>query len=290
MFRPRLRIPRVSALTAQPLSGMRTGSMAAAARAMHTVPTLPYDVEKGIHEFLSPQGLDTAWTQYMGVTLEYLNQAIADTEFVDKEIKTLVTQTARDPDTAHIFNYASMAHNNHIFFQSLTNDPAPMPAKLNADLVASFGSLDTLRREMIGNALAMFGPGFVWLVKTALNEYRVMNTYLAGSPYPQAHWRHQSHDMNTLGLNNSAASFMESTQTRVAPVRTVAPGGINVTPLLCLNTWEHVWLTDYGISGKMQYCINWWDKINWDTVEQLAALVRVTNSPVDPATLRAQSA
>ena len=46
----------------------------------------------------------------------------------------------------------------------------------------------------------------------------------------------------------------------------LAPGGIHLTPLLCLNTWEHVWLTDYGIDGKRRYVEAWWDRINWTVV------------------------
>ncbi len=46
----------------------------------------------------------------------------------------------------------------------------------------------------------------------------------------------------------------------------IAPGGIELWPVLCLNTWEHVWLRDYGIGqggmgGKVQYAEAWWDAI-----------------------------
>ncbi|KAL5614575.1 uncharacterized protein BROUX77_000412 [Berkeleyomyces rouxiae] len=295
MFRSALRIPRAAPLAARPVASARFAAFAAA-RAMysthdespmHRMPELPYRVEDGIHEFLSPAALDIAWTRYMNMTLEHLSNVIYDTEYADKEVKNIVTLTARDPETAHIFNYASAAHNNHIFFKALSNNPDEMPQKLQADLKSSFGSIDNLRREMIGTALAMFGPGYVWLVKTAMNEYRVMNTYLAGSPYPAAHWRAQTIDMNTLGANNSAASFIESTQTRApSPKSNVAPGGISVTPLLCLNTWEHVWLTDYGIEGKKQYCMNWWHRINWTHVEKLASTVRAAAELTDPDKLR----
>jgi Fe-Mn family superoxide dismutase len=37
----------------------------------------------------------------------------------DWDPKTLLLNTARDPAQAMIFNYASMAHNNHFFFSSL---------------------------------------------------------------------------------------------------------------------------------------------------------------------------
>lgn len=66
--------------------------------------------------------------------------------------------------------------------------------------------------------MAMFGPGFVWLVKNAQStELRILTTYLAGSPYTAAHWRRQGLDMNTQGIsaNSPAKSFLERTQTAV---------------------------------------------------------------------------
>ena len=46
----------------------------------------------------------------------------------------------------------------------------------------------------------------------------------------------------------------------------VAPGGADLEPLLCVNTWEHVWLMDYGVGGKRKYLERWWDRIDWDVV------------------------
>jgi Fe-Mn family superoxide dismutase len=39
-----------------------------------------------------------------------------------------------------------------------------------------------------------------------------------------------------------------------------------------VNTWEHVWLQQYGIKGKRQFLEAWWDKIDWDIVAQNATL------------------
>ena len=57
--------------------------------------------------------------------------------------------TAREPNQAPIFNYASMAHNNHFFFQGISPTGTPMPDALRNELEASFSSIETLRREFI---------------------------------------------------------------------------------------------------------------------------------------------
>lgn len=46
----------------------------------------------------------------------------------------------------------------------------------------------------------------------------------------------------------------------------MAPGALDVQPILCVNTWEHAWMMDYGIAGKEEYLERWWDRINWDVV------------------------
>jgi Fe-Mn family superoxide dismutase len=205
--------------------------------------------------------------------------------------------TARDPDVAPIFNYASMAHNNQFFFQHLSHKPVEIPALLRGHLEKSFGSIETLRREMVYTAAAMFGPGFVWLVKVSTPSmpvsFKVLTTYLAGSPYPAAHWRRQDVDMNTQSgsFNESAVEtgkrYLENTafgagKRSPATVKRLsfAPGGTDLVPVLCLNTWEHVWLWDYGFGvgqaggGKLAYAEAWWNRINWDKVSKEANITR----------------
>src|SRR5438034_8780394 len=50
--------------------------------------------------------------------------------------------------------------------------------------------------------------------------------------------------------------------------RVLAPGGIDIHPILCVNTWEHVWLRDWGVGGKAGFLEAWWDKVNWEEVAQ----------------------
>jgi Fe-Mn family superoxide dismutase len=173
-----------------------------------------------------------------------------------------------------------MAHNNHFFFAGLSPNGTPMPDALRAELEASFSSIETLRREITITASAMFGPGFVWLVKAGPGNYKVLTTYLAGSPYPGAHWRAQSTDMNTVGNEGSARSHFRN-QLFGSRVRTgnLPPGGIELEPLLCLNTWEHAWLLDWGVGaggrgGKMAFADAWWELIDWNKVAQSSGTVR----------------
>ncbi|KAH9909344.1 Manganese/iron superoxide dismutase [Xylariomycetidae sp. FL2044] len=228
------------------------------------------------------------------------------TDFEQQPALQIVKATAREPSTAALFNYASMAHNNHFFFKNLVNhglkdipdhaQPEPgqlldpslvqvdIPPSLKKEIEDYFSSVETLRLEMAATANAMFGPGFVWLVKNAQSKgLKILTTYLAGTPYTAGHWRRQGADMNTAGIE-ATKEFLERTQAgaggaterRYAKTSQIAPGGTDVIPLLCLNTWEHVWLRDYGLGadgpgGKRDYVNRWWYCIDWNKVQELSS-------------------
>ncbi|KAL7927614.1 Manganese/iron superoxide dismutase [Trichoderma austrokoningii] len=255
-------------------------STSAARRSLHSVPTLPHDYSQGVPNLMSAGGFAIAWTDYMKLMLDKLNAMVAGTDLEDRDMKTILLMTAREPNQAAIFNYASMAHNNHFFFQGLAPAGTPMPDDLRRELEASFSSIETLRLEFVATASAMFGPGFLWLVKAGPGDYRLLPTYLAGSPYPGAHWRVQSTDMNTVGNEGSATQYYANqafgAKRRVGDL---PPGGIELEPLLCLNTWEHAWLLDWGVGadgngGKTAYVESWWNLIDWEKVNQRSGVAR----------------
>lgn len=52
-------------------------------------------------------------------------------------------------------------------------------------------------------------------------------------------------------------------------------GGIDATPVLCINTWEHVYLPDYGVGsagtgGKRGFAESWWYAVDWNVVADKA--------------------
>lgn len=223
-------------------------------------------------------------------------------------LETLIA-TAREPHLASTFNYASMAHNNHFFFSGLSKTGGQdksehMSENLKNHLERSFGSLESLRRELIMTADAMFGPGFVWVVQhmdapgAVARPFKILTTYQAGSPYPTAHWRNQGVDMNNHGGAREGGAIVKEYFDRqnvanrreplhgsgadTSSVTRIPPGGTNVVPVLCVNTWEHAWMFQYGIGGKTEYVSNWWNIINWGWVESLSridSIYRMSASP-----------
>ncbi|KAH6612667.1 Fe superoxide dismutase-like protein [Boeremia exigua] len=257
------------------------------ARSLYTVPSLDrHDqlVANGIPGLFSPTGFQVAFSEYQQHTVDELNNETAGGPYEGQDVKSLVIELARDPLKAYPFNLASMAFNNHFFFRGINTNPdvvSTPPADLAQEIRNDFSSMDTLRETFIATADAMFGPGFVWLVQTndaaVAGGLRILPTYLAGSPLSGAHYRRQSYDLNNHNPDsyqqlNSVGAFGASSRQDNRPKKPL--GGTDIIPLLCVNTWEHAWLHDYGVRGKSDYLRAWWEKIDWDLVRQNASIAQ----------------
>ena len=192
---------------------------------------------------------------------------------------------SRKPEYAHLYNIAAMAHFNFLWWESISDVKKAVPENLKKDIEESFHSMDGLRREMLEHADAMFGNGFVWLMKEdAANagigmhtNLRILCTYNAGSPYADAWKMRQDNQPRYLNTQDRRRAEMNRPQNNVGafgqysqqskdgytPLNT-----LEATPLLCLNTWQHMWIPDYGILGKRAYLAAWWERIDWDVVRQ----------------------
>jgi Fe-Mn family superoxide dismutase len=234
------------------------------------------------------------WTNYQQFLANKLNDLVAGEPIENDAVHTLIMKFARDPENASVFNYASMLHNHHFFFRNLSTDPQSLDKnpELKASLEKEFGSIETLRVTFLDTAAAMFGPGFVWLVWAREprthggrreGAWRILTTYNAGTPYPEAGFRQQGVDMNNqnkdsfgqylqngqlLQPTNSAGSFGAHSQSGREMAK-MPPGGTTVMPVLCVSTWEHAYMYDFGLQAKRQYLDAWWNAVDWGSVTPL---------------------
>lgn len=117
--------------------------------------------------------------------------------------------------------------------------------------------------------MGMFGNGYLWLMceNTSNKTMRLLCTYNAGSPFPDAHTRKQAMDMSTgagdLGTKLTQAGAFGAYSGREDKYY---QGALKATPILCVKLWEHQWMRDYGLLGKEAYLQAWWKAIDWDAV------------------------
>ena len=95
----------------------------------------------------------------------------------------------------------------------------------------------------------------------------ILRTYGSGSPLTEAHFRRQPLEVSNVPLQGHAKAIAES----------IKSATLDVTPLLCVSTWEHSYITDYRIDGKDKFLNAWWEAINWDLVNIKA--IDVFNMP-----------
>ncbi|KAF8464582.1 Manganese/iron superoxide dismutase [Kalaharituber pfeilii] len=299
--------PASSALRQQGISALRafahakrptirpsisTPSIAAStipARSLHNVPELHRQEEfqnQGIPPLFTKNGFRLAWTEYQGSLVDKLNELVAGTQIENNTALDIAIMTSRRPEAAATFNYASQAHNNHFFFESLGQNKTPpgtppvIPDALLSLILQTFGNLDTIKAEFLATALAIFGSGHVWLLLERNNRLRILTTYNSGTPYPAAHARRQDIDTNTMSMPNGYPAYppgsygdeiLNSTQAAAAAAAGgTGPGGHYVwpAPLLNVSCWPHTYLPDYGVTleGKKKYLENWWIAVDWNVV------------------------
>ena len=149
----------------------------------------------------------------------------------------------------------------------------------------SFDSIIHLRNDLLETAFAMFGNGYVWLVRErSTGKLSVLPTYNAGSPLPEAHHRQQSRDMSTNSWSGLLSDRLTKVQNTVGsfgrhsqfPGDTY-PDALIADPLLCVSCWQHMWVGGYGLLAKETYLGNWWLRIDWSVVAARLSTVQANS-------------
>ncbi|CAG8506179.1 7618_t:CDS:2 [Diversispora eburnea] len=261
----------------QTLKSLKSLNFGFGQRNIHIFNPLPYDnveplfTERTLNDLIDNQNC----------LIETLNELITDTEFENDEMYTIIAKTAQVPEKAQLFNCASQAWNNDFFLRCLNPNKTELVGTINENIKKEFGKIDEFKKHFKYMALGLFGSGWTWLVLTEFNILRVINTYNAGTPLDIT--RLQAHDPNNYpdNLPNSpfhftptspfAPTLNESPKPLSPPKIKLAmesPNKLRLTPLLALNVWEHAYIKDYGLQGKVDYIDKFWDVVDWNVMEE----------------------
>ena len=130
----------------------------------HDLPFLPY-AENALEPVISAKTIGFHYGKHHKGYVDNLNKLIAGTEFADLPLEKIITQTAGKADKTAIFNNAAQTWNHTFYWRSLMpKGGGEPPAGLKQKIEASFGALDTCKKELATAAMAQFGSGWVWLV------------------------------------------------------------------------------------------------------------------------------
>ena len=169
------------------------------------------------------------------------NNALKDhTDLAAKPVNELIADLASVPEAIRtaLRNNAG-GHANHSFFWTIMgpNAGGEPKGKLAEAINAKFGSFDAFKEAFEKAGATRFGSGWAWLV-----------------------------------VNNGQLEVV-STANQDSPLMGKAIAGVEGTPVIGCDVWEHAYYLNYQ-NRRPDYLKAWWNTVNWDQAEKnyLAAL------------------
>lgn len=196
------------------------------------LPTAPFKPDALGYDFaaLEPH-IDTEtmrihYTKHYQAYIDNLNKAIvANPAYAKQDILSIIKNVK--PTESALRNNAGGFYNHSLFWKWLSPKATTPSAKLQAAIVAQFGSLDSFKKEFAKAATGVFGSGWAWLV--------VDNKKLK--------------IVSTPNQDNPLMSFSEG----------------KGTPILGLDVWEHAYYLKHQ-NKRPEYIETFWNVVNWDLV------------------------
>lgn len=172
--------------------------------------------------------------------VDNLNKAIAGTELETKSIEALIQDLAGVPENIrNVVRNNGGGHWNHAFFWSIMTpegDGAP-EGELATAIQTAFGSFEDFKTKFEAAGVGRFGSGWAWLLVQG------GGLQIASTP---------NQDNPLMGKNIS---------------------GVEGTPILGVDVWEHAYYLKYQ-NKRPDYLKAWWSVVNWKKVAALYAAAK----------------
>ncbi len=148
---------------------------------VHVLSSLPY-VDNALSPVISANTISFHYGKHHKGYVENLNKLVVGTEFAGMPLWEIITATAGKADKSAIFNNAAQAWNHAFYWSSLKPKGGGEPPEgLKQKIEASFGTLDSCKKELTTAAMSQFGSGWAWLVLDG-DKLKVIKTSNADSP------------------------------------------------------------------------------------------------------------
>ncbi len=188
---------------------------------MFILPDLDYAPD-ALAPIISKRTLEIHHGRHHAAYVKTANDLLAGTGGASDSLETVIAK-ARDAGQAKLFNAAAQAWNHAFFWRSMTPRSEAPRGELMEAIDTTFGGLESLRSALIGEGVAHFGSGWVWLAAEGARGLKVMSTHDAEMPHADP----------------------------------------NVTPLLVCDLWEHAYYLDHQndrrgfLAGWFDSLANW---------------------------------
>jgi superoxide dismutase, Fe-Mn family len=147
---------------------------------------LPYPTD-ALEPVIDRQTLEIHHGKHHATYVANLNKAIdAAPALAGKTIQELLADhLAIVPEASRtaVRNHGGGVINHDIYWQSMSPDGGGAPTGVIAEAIRStFGSFDSFKEKLSASAMARFGSGWAWLVKTPAGRLEIVSTANQDSP------------------------------------------------------------------------------------------------------------
>jgi len=200
----------------------------------YELPKLDY-AYNALEPHIDARTMEIHHTKHHQAYINNVNAALKDhVALAALDVNTLIadlTKVAEGVRTAVRNNGGG--HSNHSFFWKIMGPHkggAPK-GRLAAAINQSFGSFDKFKEDFAKAAATRFGSGWAWLVVAKDGKLSV-----------------------------------GSTANQDSPLMGKAVAGIEGTPVIGLDVWEHAYYLNYQ-NRRPDYIAAWWNVVNWDAAD-----------------------
>jgi superoxide dismutase, Fe-Mn family len=192
-----------------------------------TLPALPYAFD-ALEPHIDSTTMQIHHDKHHQAYVDNLNKAIAGTANEVKSLEELV-KTAGTISPA-VRNNGGGHWNHSFFWESLAEGGSlgSPSGKLEEDIKATFGSMDTFKEKFNAAGMGRFGSGWAWLIE------------------------------------KDGKLEISSTPNQDNPLMDVAE--VKGIPILAVDVWEHAYYLKYQ-NRRAEYLAAFWKVINWPVVE-----------------------
>ncbi len=176
------------------------------------LPILPYSLD-ALEPQISREALEVHYKKHHQNYVDTLNELIRGTSLEDKSLEEIMFLSFERKQKIH--NNACQVW-NHTFFWNCLIPSGHEPSKNLTEVIEeNFGTVEDLKNEFATAAKALFGSGWVWLVKDKWGKLKVRSLGNAGNPLVDLGeiplltcdvWEHAYY----LDYKNERAKFLEN--------------------------------------------------------------------------------
>jgi Fe-Mn family superoxide dismutase len=141
----------------------------------HKLPELPF-AKTALIPHLSQETLEFHYSKHHSTYVTNLNKLIAGTEFEPLTLEQICAKAA-----GPIYNNAAQHWNHSFYWKCLAPDGGQPQGALAQAITRDFKSPAQFKEDFAKSALANFGSGWTWLVKSD-NKLSIVNTSNADMP------------------------------------------------------------------------------------------------------------